>query len=288
MSFRTVILTKDAKISLRMNHLVVKSDEIYNIPLSEIDVVVIENPNIIMTGHILNALSKKEITTFLCDSKHMPSTIINSIYSHSRQSKNIKKQVEWNDLYQKRVWAEIIRQKILHQANVVKNDPESYERLVEYANSVEYDDLTNREAYAAKVYYRAAFGDKFARAFEDDINAALDYGYAIVNAAISRAIVSKGYLTEIGIKHKSEYNLHNLSSDIIEIFRPYIDKIVLNNIESEFDTKFKRKLLEIFDIQIKIDGRKQYFNNAVNIYLDSIINAIETGDIKKIKFPVWE
>src|SRR5690625_5465587 len=95
MTWRTVVLTKDCKLSLRMNHLVVKSDEITTIPLSEIGQVIIENPNIVMTGHILNALSKHKIMTIICDEKHTPFTHVNLVYGHFRQVKTIKRQMNW-------------------------------------------------------------------------------------------------------------------------------------------------------------------------------------------------
>lgn len=95
MSWRTIVLTKDSKISLRLKHLVVTGEETVTFPLSEIGQLIIENPNITMTGHILNALSKYKIATILCSTEHMPMTQLNLIYGHFRQAKMIKEQLEW-------------------------------------------------------------------------------------------------------------------------------------------------------------------------------------------------
>lgn len=289
MSFRTVILTKESKISLRMNHLVVQSDKLNHIPLTEVGVLLIENPNITMTGHILNALSNSKVLTILCDKNHMPCSVIESVYGHHRQSKNIKKQINWNVTNSKRAWQLIIKEKITHQGIVLERyypdfDLESFNQ---YSNSVEINDITNREGHAAKVYFRQLFGEWFIRSFDDEINAGLNYGYSLIHATFSRIIKSKGYLTELGINHTSEFNHHNLSSDLMEVFRPMIDRIVFENIEDSFGKDEKRKLLDIFNQKIKINDKNQYFLNAVDIYVDSIFKYLESGNEVHLKFPEW-
>lgn len=289
MSFRTVVLSKDSKISLRMNHLVVQSDKLNHIPLSEIGVLLIENPNITMSGHIINALSNNKILSIVCDKKHIPCTSIESVYGHHRQSKNIKKQINWHPLHSKRLWQLIIKEKISHQADVLSfcHTELNVNDFRLYASDVELNDLTNREGHAAKVYFRQLFGEWFIRSFDDEVNAGLNYGYALLNAALSRVIKSKGYLTELGINHTSEFNHHNLSSDLMEIFRPMIDRIVYENVADYFDKEEKRMLLNIFNLKININNRNQYFLNALDIYVDSVFKYLETGVEAHLKFPEW-
>ncbi|CAD2073132.1 CRISPR-associated endonuclease Cas1 [Jeotgalicoccus aerolatus] len=290
MSFRTVLLSKDSKISLRMNHLVVKSDKLNHIPLTEIGVLLIENPNISMSGHILNALANSKILTILCDKNHMPCSVVESVYGHHRQSKNIKKQINWNPVNSKRIWQLIIKEKISHQGRVLKSFyPEfDLESFTVYADTVEINDMTNREGHAAKVYFRQLFGEWFIRSFDDEVNAGLNYGYSLISATFSRIIKSKGYLTELGVNHTSEFNHHNLSSDLMEVFRPLVDRVVFENIEDTFDKEEKRVLLDIFNAKILINGKRQYFLNAVDIYVDSIFKYLETGNENYIKFPIWD
>lgn len=289
MSFRTVILSKDSKISLRMNHLVVKSDKLNHIPLTEIGVLLIENPNITMSGHILNALANSKVLTILCDKEHFPCTAIESVYGHHRQSKNIKKQINWNPVHSKRLWQLIIQEKILHQGKVLSDYHPNFDStsFKVYANTVEISDMTNREGHAAKVYFRQLFGEWFIRSFDDDVNAGLNYGYSLISATFSRVIKSKGYLTELGVNHTSEFNHHNLSSDLMEVFRPVIDRIVYKNIEDSFGKEEKRLLLEIFNTKILVNNKKQYFLNAIDIYVDSIFKYLETGLENDLKFPEW-
>lgn len=111
MTWRTIILTKDSKLSLRMNHLVVKSDTTTTIPISEIGQVIIENPNITMTGHILNALSQAKVTVILCDERHMPFSQLNLIYGHHRRPQLIKQQMNWTDCLKGELWKEIVKEK---------------------------------------------------------------------------------------------------------------------------------------------------------------------------------
>src|SRR5690625_4996319 len=146
MTWRTVVLTKDSKISLRLDHLVIKSDQVVTIPLTEIGQVVIENPNIVMTGHILNALSKHKITTIICNERHIPYTHLNLIYGHFRQVKVIKKQMDWDMLAKEKLWQEIVRRKIKNQKSVLsqfyhEKELTNFER---YIKDVELADETNR------------------------------------------------------------------------------------------------------------------------------------------------
>lgn len=290
MSFRTVILSKDSKISLRMNHLVVQSDQLNHVPLSEIDVLIIENPNITMTGHIINALTNSRTLTIVCDKEHMPCTALESVYGHHRQSKNIKKQVQWNTVYGERLWQLIIKEKIIHQGLVVKKHHMDFDfnTFSMYAHNVELNDRTNREGHAAKVYFRALYGEWFKRAFDDATNSAMNYGYALLSSAMSRVIKSKGYLTELGINHTSEFNHHNLSSDLMEPFRPIIDDIVYKHIEDEFGREEKRLLIDIFNMKIKINNKNQYLLNGIDIYIDSVFKFMETGNEVLLKFPEWD
>src|SRR5699024_12109223 len=115
MSWRTIVLTKDSKISLRLKHLVITNDETVTVPLSEIGHLIIENPNIVMTGHILNALSAYKITTIICDTSHLPTTEVNLIYGHFRRAKMIQHQLDWKPERQDLLWKEIIKHNINNQ-----------------------------------------------------------------------------------------------------------------------------------------------------------------------------
>src|SRR5699024_2832793 len=152
MSWRTVILTQNAKISLRLNHLVVKTDQVKTVALEEISVLIIENPNIVMTGHLLNALSQYKITTIICNEQHLPHSQLNLIYGHFRQTAIIKEQINWPNERKELLWQKIIKQKISNQKQVLQRfyPNKDYTNFDKYIAYVEPGDITNREGHAAK------------------------------------------------------------------------------------------------------------------------------------------
>lgn len=286
MSWRTIILSKESKVSLRMNHLVITAEEVEKIPLVEIGIVIIENPNIILTGHIINALSDNKITTIICDQKHMPSAFLHTIYGHHRQSKHLQQQFNWSEERKGILWKKIIQQKVFNQGRVLFYfEKDGFEDLKGFIEYVEPHDVTNREGHAAKVYFNRLFGNDFIRGYEDPINWGLNYGYALLHALITRQIVSKGYLTEIGIHHINEFNQFNFASDLIEIFRPMVDYIVYSHVGDYFGKAEKRKITEILNKKIIIRNGEHFLSQAIQIFIDSCIHYLNTGDEDKLLFP---
>lgn len=287
MSWRTIVLTKDCKISLRLKHLVITSDDTVTVPLSEIGHLIIENPNIVMTGHILNALSTFKITTIICDTSHLPTTEVNLIYGHFRRAKMIKHQLGWKSERQDLLWQEIIKHKITNQKRVLeKFFPQThFTNFDNYIGQVELNDDSNREGHAAKVYFNQLFGMHFVRGHDTPFNWALNYGYSLLLSLFTRVIVTKGLLTEVGIHHRNQYNHYNLASDFMEVYRPLIDIIVRENVIDEFNRDSKRELIDVFNKKVLVKHKKQYLTNSVEIYVDSLIKFMETEDYNHLAFP---
>lgn len=288
MSWRTVILTQNAKISLRLNHLVVKTDQVKTVALEEISVLIIENPNIVMTGHLLNALSQYKITTIICNEQHLPHSQLNLIYGHFRQPAIIKEQINWPNERKELLWQKIIKQKISNQKQVLQRfyPNEDYSNFDKYIAYVEPGDITNREGHAAKVYFNELFGKEFIRGADTVNNWALNYGYALLSSLITRIIITKGLLTELGIHHRNQYNSYNLSSDLMEVYRPFVDDLVKSNIVNEFGKDERRVLIEIFNQKIIIRGKKQYLANSIHIFVDSVIKYLTSEKETAIHFPL--
>lgn len=290
MSFRTVVITKESKLSLRMNHLIVKSDTIVQVPIGEISCLIIENPNIIITGHLINALTENKIMTIVCGKNHLPQTFLHSIYGHHRQSRLIEQQINWQKHDKERLWQLIIQKKITHQKQLLKSCYRQLDLTMfdNYIANTELNDLTNREGHVAKVYFNLFFSNEITRDTEHAKNAALDYGYQILMAIFARTIVSKGYLTEIGIKHRNEFNLYNLASDLMEVMRPIIDYTVLKVIDDQFEKDEKRKIADVLNQKVVINNKMYYLVNAIEIYVESVFKYLSTGNEKHIKFPGWK
>lgn len=289
MSFRTVIITKESKLSLRMNHLIIKADELYKIPLQEILCLVIENPSISITGHLLNALADNKIITLLCDKKHLPSSFVIPVYGHHKQSRHITKQMNWKKEYKELLWQKIIKNKITNQKQVIQYfysnlDTSFFDKCI---RETQLNDYTNREGLAAKSYFSIILDSGVSRNSDEFVNAGLDYGYQVLLAVFVRTIVSKGYLSEIGIKHKNEFNHFNLACDFMEVFRPLVDFLVLQNVYNQFEQKEKRAILNMFNEKVMLNKKNYFLVNAIEIYLDGVFKFLERGDVNFIKMPVF-
>ena len=165
---------------------------------------------------------------------------------------------------------------------------EEYKMLDEYYKQVELFDTTNREGHAAKVYFNALFGKGFTRSNEEPINSALNYGYAILLSAINREVVSMGYMTQFGLFHDNMFNQFNLSCDLMEPFRIFVDRKIISMDIGELDSKAKLRILEAMNDTIDIDGQNMYFNNALKVYCKSVFDALNNNDVLEIKFWKYE
>ena len=184
------------------------------------------------------------------------------------------------------MWTVIVAQKIKNQASLLEfYGLEEALMLDSYVEELEFNDVTNREGHAAKVYFNAMFGKSFTRSDDIPINAALNYGYSIILSCFNREIVSSGYLTQLGLFHGNMFNQFYLSCDLMEPFRPFVDNWVKNMSPKSFDKNEKQMLISLLNKDIIVDGRTNTMINAIKIYCKSIFSAIEENDISLIKFP---
>lgn len=276
MSFRTVVITKQSKISYKNRFLVVKqdSDEKY-IHLSEIDTIIVDSISVSISAYLLKELADNKINIIFCDEKHNPFGELSSYYSKHNSSKMIKEQISWKDKDKNILWSEIVKNKIINQALLLKKiKSDKSQLLISYIDEVTTGDKTNREGHAAKVYFNALFGNNFVRNNDDKINAALNYGYAILLSTINKEVISNGYLTQLGIHHKNEFNEFNLTCDIMEPFRVIIDNFVYYNQERELDTNYKLDIVNIFNNTYKYNGKKYTLKDIIKMFVKSTLNSI--------------
>lgn len=276
MGWRTVVVNKNCKLSYKNNYLIIRSEELKMIHLSEINMIIIENGMVSITSYLINELVNNKIKLIICDEKHNPSCETMAYYGSYNTSKKILNQTKWKERIKDEVWMKLIKYKIHNQAMLLKKlDIDGFNKLLEYENQVELGDKTNREGHAAKVYFNLLYGNDFKRGTDDNTNISLDYGYSILLSIFNKEIVSKGYITQLGINHKSEFNQFNLSCDLMEIFRPLIDEIVYNNREFVFDKEYKYKLINVCNRIIEIDGKQQYLANAIPIFINKVFDYLE-------------
>jgi len=285
MGWRTVVISRRAKIDLHLNYLVVRTDETLKIHISEINTLVLENTAISITGCLLAELIKQKVKVIFCDEKRNPSSELVPYYGSHDTSNKVRAQVAWKESIKGEVWTNIISEKIKKQKEIlIEEGKKEYKMLEGYIKEIEYYDPTNREGHAAKVYFNALFGKEFSRSIENNINAALNYGYSIILSAFNREIVSNGYITQVGLFHSNMFNQFNLSSDLMEPFRPLVDRRVLYMDLMEFERDEKLQLVDILNEDVIVDGKHNTVDNAIKIYTKSVLDALSNDDISLIRY----
>ena len=285
MSWRTVVVSSNARLDYQIGYMVVRGEKTTKIHLNEIGMLIVESTAVSMTSYLLSELMKNKIKVVFCDEKRNPCSELVSYYGSHDTSSKIRKQIEWTKDDKDHIWTEIVSEKIKQQALMLQRyQKEEANMLFEYMEEVEFGDITNREGHAAKVYFNTLFGKKFTRTDENPINAALNYGYGIILSIFNREIVSSGYLTQIGLFHDNMFNQFNLSSDLMEPFRPLVDQLVVELKPEKFETEEKRKMLELLKKEVEICGKMEVVTNAIKIYCRSVFDALNDRDISLIRF----
>lgn len=285
MSWRTVCITRRCKLEYRMGYLVVRDTEILRIHLSEISILILESTAISMTASLLSELNKQKIKVIFCDEKHNPFGEIVPYYGSHDSSRRIRDQIDWCPQTKEQVWKAIVTKKIRKQADLLERQHKLEEATIlrSYIPEVLPGDKTNREGHAAKVYFNVIFGKGFARSVQSPINAALDYGYTLLSALFNREITSQGRITQLGIWHDNTFNQFNLSSDLMEVFRPFVDERVLQlDLVNEFTREHKHKLLEMFEDEISVNGTKYKMLYGVKLFVVAIMRVLDTNDLSHI------
>ena len=289
MSWRIVVISKRAKLDYQLGYMVVRNEKITKIHLSEISTVLIESTAVSLTTSLLAELTKRKIKVIFCDEKKNPSSELVGYYGSHDTSNKIRSQIQWNKNIKEAVWTEIVTEKIRKQKALLDYLGKEESGLLDsYIKELAWNDETNREGHAAKVYFNALFGLDFTRTADTPINSALNYGYSILLSAFSREIVSNGYITQLGLFHNNMFNQFNLASDLMEPFRILVDKEVLNMQINEFGHNEKMTLIDILNHEIIIDSKNHYVNNAIKIYCKSVFDALNENDSSLICFYQFE
>lgn len=279
------MVTRTAKLDLQLGFLVIRSEDTKKIHLSEIGTLIVESTAVSLTASLLAELVKKKIKVIFCDEKRNPSSELIGYYGSHDTSNKLRKQITWKEKTKEAVWTEIVAEKIRKQRDLLtKYKKKEADLLSSYLKELEWNDITNREGHAAKVYFNALFGMEFTRTADIAINAALNYGYSILLSTFNREVVANGYVTQLGLFHDNMFNQFNFSSDLMEPFRILVDREVKNMEFEEFGHEEKMCLVNILNKEVTIDGKCQYVNNAIKIYCKSIFDALNEDDSSLIRF----
>lgn len=289
MSWRVVVISKRAKLDYQLGYLVVRNESVTKIHLGEISTLLIESTAVSITTSLLAELTKKKIKVIFCDEKRNPSSELVGYYGSHDTSSKVRNQIQWSRNSKDTVWTEIVTEKIRKQKKLLEYQGKEESKLLDsYLQEIKWNDETNREGHATKVYFNALFGLDFTRTTDCSVNSALNYGYSIILSAFTREITANGYITQLGLFHDNMFNQFNLASDLMEPFRVLVDKEVLEMKFEEFEVDEKRRLVNILNHEVVIDGKVQYVNNAVKIYCKSVFDALNENDSSLIRFYKFE
>lgn len=287
MTWRIVKVSSNSKLELKLNHLVVRNvREIRKIFIPEIAVLIIESTAISITASLLCELNNRKIKIIFCDEKRNPYGELIPYYGSHDSAGKLREQIQWDKTITDELWARIVHEKIMQQKSVlIKNNCwDSANILQKYANEIKAGDVSNREGHAAKVYFNSLFGNDFSRKDDSPINSGLNYGYALLLSLFNREIAINGFTTQIGIFHDNATNPYNLSSDLMEPFRPLIDSYVIRMNLSKFDSEEKNRLIDVLNSVVVIDNKENFLLNAIKIYVWSFFNCIECKNSEGMKF----
>lgn len=292
---RTLYFGNPAYLKTRNEQLVIEmhdSGETKSAPIEDIGLLILDHQQITITQSTLTKLLANNTAVITCDDTHHPTGMMFSLDGHTLQSQKFQAQIEASAPLKKQLWQQTVTCKIENQAALLQQEREEHKLLLTYAKEVKSGDSENHEAKAASYYWKRIFPDflDFRRErYGPPPNNLLNYGYAILRALVARSLTSSGLLPTLGIHHRNQYNAYCLADDIMEPYRPFVDKVVCRIIRDngkflEMTPGMKKALLEIPAMDVQIDGQKSPLMNAVQRTTASLAKCYE-GKARKILYP---
>ncbi|MCL0329846.1 type II CRISPR-associated endonuclease Cas1 [Apilactobacillus xinyiensis] len=284
MGWRSVIISQHAKLSYSAHSMIVQTIEgINTIPIEDIYLLVVQTTQAVITTELINSLNKNHVKIIFTDESHSPACETVEYYPNNRSLDTLECQYNWPQTRMELLWTKIVNRKIINQIKVLKMYNHDTQKLSDELDQLELNDVTNREAVVARKYFEQLFGKEFKRRDFSPMNNALNYGYSILLSNFNREIVMKGYLTYLGIHHHSEENAFNLSSDLMEPFRPIVDLWLNSKQFNDFTPDIKFGLVELLNIEIIYNGEVTILKNAIEKYTDDCLNFLTNGKPTKIE-----
>ena len=250
---RSLVFMHPAALSLRNGQMVIIrkeiSDDNLTVPIEDIGLVMINHAMVSLTIPLLNALTEQNVAVIFCNEKGMPASMLYNLQGNTTQGETLRNQLEVGEVLKKTLWKQIIEAKIKNQAALLNKMGKEGSILKPLYTNVKSGDSDNREGIAARLYWTALFGRDFIRDRNiPGINSLLNYGYSVLRAAVTRALVSSGLFPALGIFHHHRSNAFPLSDDLMEPFRPFVDEIVFElttQDEAELNTATKSRLIRV-------------------------------------------
>ncbi|MDY4790380.1 MAG: type II CRISPR-associated endonuclease Cas1 [Bacteroidales bacterium] len=296
---RTLYFGSGAYLSVKDSQLVVQlAEDTTNtkktMPIEDIGVVILDNPQITITQRVLVQLLENNVAIITCNQFHHPIGLQLCLDSNTLQSERFQTQINASESLRKNLWQQTIVSKIYNQAMVLKEFDVPVRNMITWSNSVFSGDSKNHEARAAAYYWKNLLEshDNFKRErFGEYPNNFFNYAYAILRAITARSLVASGLLPTLGIHHKNRYNSYCLADDIMEPYRPFADKLIIDIIrkypqEETLTTQIKQEILKLPIIDVEINKKTSPLQIAMQETTSSLAQCYNSTR-RKIKYPIF-
>ncbi len=301
---RTLYFGNPAYLKTTNEQLVFESPdtgETKQVPIEDIGIVVLDHQQITISQALIAKLLANNVAFITCDNTHHPTGMLLNLDGNTLQSAKFNAQIEATIPLKKQLWQQTISAKIANQATLLGWQQVAIVNMKNWSLEVKSGDADNHEAVAAAYYWKNIFRHtaiseddgkttNFKRErFGDPPNNLLNYGYAILRAVVARSLVTSGLLPTLGIFHRNQYNAYCLADDIMEPYRPFVDRIVLDIVKMngkylELGSSMKKALLTIPTVDVLIRGEKSPLMVAVQKTTASLSKCFE-GKQRKIEYP---
>lgn len=285
MGWRSIMISRPARLKREHFSLAVEQEDTVTIPFEDIAVIVLNHRQIMLTHPVLSACADYGVSLYSLGDNHQPNGVFLPFLNHSRTTRMLRLQLQAGKPLIKQAWAAMVRRKIENQGHCLAlTKREGSKRLEAIAANVRSGDGENLEGQAAAFYFPRLFGSGFFRGEEGWINAALNYGYAILRGAIARGLVAHGLHPSIGLFHASEQNAFNLADDLIEAFRPLVDLHTFREAhrageeKEELGTEDKAGLVALLNVDVGMASGRMSVLSAIEYAVESLCRVFETGE----------
>lgn len=295
---RTLYFGNSAYLKTTNEQLVIEvqsTGETKSEPIEDIGLLILDHQQITITQALIAKLLANNVALITCNFTHHPTGLLLNLDGNTLQSQKFQAQVDASIPLKKQLWQQTVIAKLENQATLLQKEKIDNRTILKYAKEVKSGDSENCEAKAAVYYWKNIFPEflEFKREREGaPPNNLLNYGYAILRATVARSLVASGLLPTLGIHHRNQYNAYCLADDIMEPYRPFVDKVVCDIIRMngrflDMTPNMKKHLLGIPAMDVHIDGQKSPLMNAVQRTTASLVKCFE-GESRKILYPVFQ
>lgn len=290
---RTIYIGSPAYLRLKQKQLVVENPEDKSvkgtIPIEDMALLMLDHYQITLSNQLLLKLQGNNVAIVSCDAHHLPFGIMLPLYGHTEHSDRIKFQLRASEPLKKQLWKQTVEQKIKNQQALLRINDKPYEQMDLYWQSIKSGDTTNCEGKAAQHHWKHLFENFTRERYGHAPNNMLNFGYAVLRSIVARALVSSGLLPVLGIFHRNKYNPYCLADDIMEPYRPFVDKMVYNyvsqyGVPEKLTKDCKAYLLNIATQDVWVDDVERPLMVAVSTTTASLYKCYY-GELRQIKYP---